>query len=155
MNQPPIKVPKIRINAEHQRLLWLNFSPALIFGVMTLYAFFIFWGYNSDSFKADSSQFFNYLFVVGNITYLISNFALIILLKRSISNDIKSYVWDQLRMSSLSAWQMTWTRLLTAPILAWISILISTTLISISLIYGSPKFADFFSPRFYNGASIF
>ena len=145
MNPQPIKVPKIRINAEHQRLLWLNFSPALIFGVMTLYAFFIFWGYNSDSFKADSSQFFNYLFVVGNITYLISNFALIILLKRSISNDIKSYVWDQLRMSSLSAWQMTWTRLLTAPILAWISILISTTLISISLIYGSPKFADFFS----------
>ncbi|SDY14096.1 hypothetical protein [Acinetobacter kyonggiensis] len=145
MNQPPIKVPKIRINAEHQRLLWLNFSPALIFGIMTLYAFFIFWGYNSDNFRANPSQFFNYLFIVGNIAYIISNFVLIILIKRSISSDIKSHVWDQLRMSSLSAWQMTWTRLITAPVLAWISILVSTTLISIGIIYGDSRFSDFFS----------
>ena len=148
MNPQPIKVPKIRINAEHQRLLWLNFSPALIFGVMTLYAFFIFWGYNSNNFRANPSQFFNYLFIVGNIAYIISNFVLIILIKRSISSDIKSHVWDQLRMSSLSAWQMTWTRLITAPVLAWISILVSTTLISIGIIYGDSRFLDFFSSLF-------
>ena len=42
MNTPNIKTPKIWVNAEFQRLLWLNLSWGMIAGVAIIYALFAF-----------------------------------------------------------------------------------------------------------------
>lgn len=121
-------VPRIRINAEHQRLMWLNFSPALIAGMLIFYLFVTFIGFDAETYLQDPNDFYQHISHVGKVGYGFSLLALIILLRNSIQNDIKSQFWDQLRMSSLSAWQMTCTRLFTAPILAWISVIISSAM---------------------------
>ena len=41
MNTPNIKTPKIWVNAEFQRLLWLNLSWGMIAGVAIIYALFL------------------------------------------------------------------------------------------------------------------
>lgn len=121
-------VPRIRINAEHQRLMWLNFSPALIAGMLIFYLFVTFIGFDAETYLQDPTDFYQHISNIGKAGYGFSLLALLILLRNSIQNDIKSQFWDQLRMSSLSAWQMTWTRLFTAPILAWISVIISSSM---------------------------
>ena len=40
--------------------------------------------------------------------------------RKEFKQDISSNAFDQLRMSSLSAWQMAYSRVLAAPILAWV-----------------------------------
>ena len=42
MNTPNIKTPKIWVNAEFQRLLWLNLSWGMIAGVAIIYTLFAF-----------------------------------------------------------------------------------------------------------------
>ena len=42
MNTPHIKPPKIWVNTEFQRLLWLNLSWGMIAGVAIIYALFAF-----------------------------------------------------------------------------------------------------------------
>ena len=142
-------VPRITINAEHQRLMWLNFSPTLIVCLFLLYGFLGLIGINFDSDLEVLPDLLYHLNSVGKAGYFLSIIALVFLLRNSIQADIESQFWDQLRMSSLSAWQMTWTRIFTAPILAWISILISSLILSITnrLLYNTDSI-------FFSGLSI-
>lgn len=139
MSRLPLNVPTIRINPEHQRLIWLHFSPALLVGILMLYLLFSFAIVDPE---IESSVFFTQISLVGNIGFGLSLTVLMLLLRNSIVNDLKSQYWDQLRMSSLSAWQMTWTRLFTAPILAWISLIIGASLAALGTYFSSPESAD-------------
>lgn len=128
-----IKVPKIKINAEHQRQIWLNFSSGILVVIILFYLGFSYFGYDAQSYSTDPVAYFRYLTFFSHIAFFVSLIFLVQLLRRSMKNDIESKIWDQLRMSSLSAWQMTWTRLFSAPLLAWISILISSLIASYSI----------------------
>ena len=123
------KIPKIRINAEHQRLLWLNFSPSLCLGIVLIYLLFAYICYNPVDYQFDPNDYYQTLIQIGVSAYGLSLLLLIMLIRRSLLNDMQNNFWDQIRMSSLSVWQIAWTRLFTAPITAWLSILIATALI--------------------------
>lgn len=131
MNQP--KIPKIYFNAEFQRLIWLNFSIPLFCVIIFCYAFF---GYNAveyhDGYRFEKLQ---EIAVVG---FWFSNIAMAIMLQRSFKQDIQSQFWDQLRMSTLTSWQLSWTRLWITPVLAWLSILICMLLMYLGTILYVP-----------------
>lgn len=52
---------------------------------------------------------------------MLSALAGYVLLERSLKQDINANAFDQLRMSSLSAWQMAWPRIIVAPAVAWVA----------------------------------
>lgn len=128
-----IKIPKIYFNAEFQRLMWLNFSLPLLCVIIFCYVFF---GYNAVH-EYDGVHFEN-LQKVAWVGFWISNCALAIMLQRSFKQDISSQFWDQLRMSTLTSWQLSWTRLFITPILAWVSIIICMLLMYLGTIWHSP-----------------
>ncbi|MFB2577646.1 MULTISPECIES: hypothetical protein [unclassified Acinetobacter] len=123
---PKVDVPKIKINAEFQRLIWLNFNFALLAVVFCCYAFFI---YNASFNSLKNSIVPEQVAHSAWVGYFIFGISAVILLQRSFMQDIKSQFWDQIRMSALSAWQVTWTRLFIAPILAWCGIVVSVFLV--------------------------
>ena len=90
-----VKIPKIRINAECQRLLWLNLNIGLIAGALLINALF---------YAAVEDQ-RNYRFV-ATIGIIVSALIGSVLLERSMRQDFRNNLFDQLRMSSLSPWQM-------------------------------------------------
>lgn len=108
-----IKLPKIYINAEFQRLWWTNVSMGLLCGVALVYVLFI-------AAKDKYSSLSSHLAVVGGMGMSISALVAYVLLERSLKQDIESNAFDQLRMSSLSPWQMVYSRILVAPLLAWV-----------------------------------
>ena len=112
MNTPNIKTPKIWVNAEFQRLLWLNLSWGMIAGVAIIYALFAF---AKDEYRA----WHNHLASIGGIGLMLSAIAGFVLVERSLKNDIAANAFDQLRMSALSPWQMTYSRIIAAPTVAW------------------------------------
>lgn len=124
-NRARRKIPVIRFNPEHQRLLWLHFSPSMVLLILGLYALPIWAAWEIIS---DDEDFNKYLIIksIGDWGMLISMIAMCVIISRSLRDDIGSRFWDQLRMSSLSAWQMTWPRLFTAPLLAWFGLIIGT-----------------------------
>ena len=108
MNTPHIKPPKIWVNAEFQRLLWLNLSWGMIAGVAIIYALFAFA-------KGEYRGWHNHLANIGGIGLMLSAVAGFVLVERSLKNDIAANAFDQLRMSALSPWQMTYSRIIAAP----------------------------------------
>ena len=112
MNTPNIKTPKIWVNAEFQRLLWLNLSWGMIAGVAIIYALFAFAKYEYRAWH-------DHLASIGGIGLMLSAVAGFVLVERSLKNDIAANAFDQLRMSALSPWQMTYSRIIAAPTVAW------------------------------------
>ena len=112
MNTPNIKTPKIWVNAEFQRLLWLNLSWGMIAGVAIIYALFAF---AKDEYRA----WHDHLASIGGIGLMLSAIAGFVLVERSLKNDIAANAFDQLRMSALSPWQMAYSRIIAAPTVAW------------------------------------
>lgn len=137
-----IKIPKIYFNAEFQRLVWLNFSLPLLCVILFCYVFF---GY--DAFYEYDGLHFENLQMVAWIGFWISNGAIAIMLQRSFKQDISSQFWDQLRMSTLTSWQLSWTRLFITPILAWASILICML-----MMYSGTMIANIYQP---NSSAVF
>ena len=112
MNTPNIKTPKIWVNAEFQRQLWLNLSWGMIAGVAIIYALFAFAKYEYRAWH-------DHLASIGGIGLMLSAVAGFVLVERSLKNDIAANAFDQLRMSALSPWQMTYSRIIAAPTVAW------------------------------------
>ena len=112
MNTPNIKTLKIWVNAEFQRLLWLNLSWGMIAGVAIIYALFAFAKYEYRAWH-------DHLASIGGIGLMLSAVAGFVLVERSLKNDIAANAFDQLRMSALSPWQMTYSRIIAAPTVAW------------------------------------
>ncbi|MCG7657262.1 hypothetical protein [Wielerella bovis] len=108
-----IKLPKIHVNAEFQRLWWTNVRWGLIAGVVLIFMLFLFakpeWRGWSGHFKE-----------TGAMAMMLSALAGYILLERSLKQDVSVNAFDQLRMSALSAWQMAWSRMIVAPMMAWV-----------------------------------
>ena len=125
MNTPNIKTPKIWVNAEFQRLLWLNLSWGMIAGVAIIYALFAF----AKGEYRDWRDHLLYIGAMGLVFSAITGFALI---ERSLKNDIAANAFDQLRMSSLSPWQMAYSRIIAAPTVAWAGFVISWLMIGYS-----------------------
>ncbi len=125
MNTPNIKTPKIWVNAEFQRLLWLNLSWGMIAGVAIIYTLFAF---AKDEYR-DWRDHLLYIGAMGLVFSAITGFALI---ERSLKNDIAANAFDQLRMSSLSPWQMAYSRIIAAPTVAWAGFVISWLMIGYS-----------------------
>lgn len=128
-----IKIPKIYFNAEFQRLMWLNFSLPLLCVIIFCYGFF---SYNSINYH-DGYR-FDHLWPVAWVGFCISNIAMAIMLQRSFKQDIQSQFWDQLRMSTLTSWQLSWTRLFITPILAWASLIVCMLLTYLSVVLYVP-----------------
>lgn len=126
MNTPNIKTPKIWVNAEFQRLLWLNLSWGMIAGVAIIYALFAFA-------KDDYRAWHNHLANIGGIGLMLSAIAGFVLVERSLKNDIAANAFDQLRMSSLSPWQMTYSRIIAAPTVAWAGFVIGWLMVGYGL----------------------
>lgn len=120
-----IKLPKIYINAEFQRLWWTNVNYSLMLGVVLTYGLFL-W------FKNENSSWSEYFIVVGTSGIIISAFTAFVMLERSINQDVSSNAFDQLRMSSLSPWQILYSRIIVAPILAWLGFWLGWTLLLIN-----------------------
>lgn len=116
-----IKLPKIYVNAEFQRLWWTNVSGGLLLGVLLIYALFI--GVKEGDTDSD------YLTTIGLIGMFISGVVAYFLIERSLKQDVESNAFDQLRMSSLSPWQMVYSRILVAPLLAWVGFLVGWVLL--------------------------
>lgn len=115
-----IKLPKIYVNAEFQRLWWTNVSGGLLMGVLLIYALFI---------SAKESNDWGYLKAIGWGGMFISGVVTYFLIERSLKQDVESNAFDQLRMSSLSPWQMVYSRILVAPLLAWVGFLVGWVLL--------------------------
>ena len=126
MNTPNIKTPKIWVNAEFQRLLWLNLSWGMIAGVAIIYALFAFA-------KGEYRDWHNHLANIGGIGLMLSAIAGFVLVERSLKNDIAANAFDQLRMSSLSPWQMTYSRIIAAPTVAWAGFVIGWLMVGYGL----------------------
>ena len=126
MNTPNIKTPKIWVNAEFQRLLWLNLSWGMIAGVAIIYALFAFA-------KDDYRAWHNHLASIGGIGLMLSAIAGFVLIERSLKNDIAANAFDQLRMSSLSPWQMAYSRIIVAPTVAWTGFVIGWLMVGYGL----------------------
>lgn len=132
MNQK-INIPKIHVNAEFQRLLWLNRSWGVMIGVILLYAVFA----ASRSDYLNQAEYAAYLALIGMGGITLSLTSLYVLIQRSLKRDVDANFFDQLRMSSLSAWQMTYSRILVAPMAAWLVWIIGWLMFLPSLWYGS------------------
>ena len=132
MNTPNIKTPKIWVNAEFQRLLWLNLSWGMIAGVAIIYALFAF---AKDEYRA----WHNHLANIGGIGLMLSAIAGFLLVERSLKNDIAANAFDQLRMSSLSPWQMVYSRIIAAPTVAWTGFFIGWFFIGCAYFFGNNR----------------
>ncbi|GAA8963697.1 hypothetical protein HpSP79_01060 [Helicobacter pylori] len=108
-----VRIPKIFVNAEFQRLLWLNLNWGLVASVILVFGLFI-------AMRTDSVRLAEYLAILGSSGLLFAILACMILISRSLKRDISSNMFDQLRMSSLSPWQTAYSRLIAAPVLGWV-----------------------------------
>ena len=108
-----VRIPKIFVNAEFQRLLWLNLNWGLVASVILVFGLFI-------AMRTDSVRLADYLAGLGSFGLLFAILACMILISRSLKRDISSNMFDQLRMSSLSPWQTAYSRLIAAPVLGWV-----------------------------------
>ena len=122
-----IKPPKIMVNAEFQRLLWLNLNWGMVAGIFILYGLFAIT-------KREGSEWSDHLIMVSGFGLALSALAGYILIERSFKQDISSNTFDQLRMSSLSPWQMAYSRVLAAPILAWVGFVIGWLILSLGVL---------------------
>ena len=132
MNTPNIKTPKIWVNAEFQRLLWLNLSWGMIAGVAIIYALFAFAKYEYRAWH-------DHLASIGGIGLMLSAIAGFVLVERSLKNDIAANTFDQLRMSALSPWQMTYSRIIAAPTVAWAGFFIGWFFIGCAYFFGNNR----------------
>lgn len=132
MNTPHIKPPKIWVNAEFQRLLWLNLSWGMIAGVAIIYALFAFAKYEYRAWH-------DHLASIGGIGLMLSAIAGFVLVERSLKNDIAANAFDQLRMSALSPWQMTYSRIIAAPTVAWAGFFIGWFFIGCAYFFGNNR----------------
>lgn len=132
MNTPNIKTPKIWVNAEFQRLLWLNLSWGMIAGVAIIYALFAF---AKDEYRA----WHNHLTTIGGMGMMLSAIAGFVLVERSLKNDIAANAFDQLRMSALSPWQMAYSRIIAAPTVAWTGFFIGWFFIGCAYFFGNNR----------------
>ena len=133
MNTPNIKPPGIRVNAEFQRLLWLNLSWGMIAGVTIIYALFAFAKYEYRAWH-------DHLASIGGIGLMLSAVPGFVLVERSLKNDIAANAFDQLRMSALSPWQMTYSRIIAAPTVAWAGFVIGYLLLWLSFFLDNSQF---------------
>lgn len=132
MNTPNIKTPKIWVNAEFQRLLWLNLSWGMIVGVAIIYALFAFA-------KGEYRDWYYHLLAVGAMGLVFSAITGFALIERSLKNDIAANAFDQLRMSSLSPWQMAYSRIIAAPTVAWAGFFIGWFFIGCAYFFGNNR----------------
>ena len=102
-----VRIPKIFVNAEFQRLLWLNLNWGLVASVILVFGLFI-------AMRTDSVRLVDYLVGLSGFGLSFAALACLILISRSLKRDISSNMFDQLRMSSLSPWQMAYSRLIAA-----------------------------------------
>lgn len=132
MKTPNIKTPKIWVNAEFQRLLWLNLSWGMIAGVAIIYALFAFA-------KGEYRDWYYHLLAVGAMGLVFSAITGFALIERSLKNDIAANAFDQLRMSSLSPWQMAYSRIIAAPTVAWTGFFIGWFFIGCAYFFGNNR----------------
>ena len=132
-----LNIPKIRVNAEFQRLMWLNMSWGMIAGIIILYSLFIFA-------KANSEDLVEYIAGVGTFGAFISSIALYLQIERSLRQDVSSNAFDQLRMSSLSPWQMAWARIVVAPLTGWVIFLVGWILLGLTMFHFNHEDSDVF-----------
>ena len=127
-----VRIPKIFVNAEFQRLLWLNLNWGLVASVILVFGLFI-------AMRTDSVRLADYLAILGSSGLLFAILACMILISRSLKRDISSNMFDQLRMSSLSPWQTAYSRLIAAPVLGWVVFACSWLCLIAAYMIGAPK----------------
>ena len=132
-----LNIPKIRVNAEFQRLMWLNMSWGMIVGIIILYSLFVFATPNSGDLV-------EYIAGVGTFGAFISSIALYLQIERSLRQDVSSNAFDQLRMSSLSPWQMAWARIVVAPLTGWVIFLVGWILLGLTMSHFNHEDNDVF-----------
>lgn len=127
-----VRIPKIFVNAEFQRLLWLNLNWGLVASVILVFSLFI-------AMRTDSVRLVDYLVGLSGFGLSFAALACLILISRSLKRDISSNMFDQLRMSSLSPWQMAYSRLIAAPVLGWVVFACSWLCLIAAYMIGAPK----------------
>ncbi|MDK4555905.1 beta-carotene 15,15'-monooxygenase [Kingella kingae] len=131
-----IQVPKIYVNAEFQRLLWLNFGWGLLAGIVLMYALFLL---SVDYGKEYWQE--NWI-MIGSGGMGFAAISAYVLIERSLKQDIASNTFDQLRMSALSPWQMAYSRILVAPIMSWIAFAIGWLITLVYLAVAKENFVS-------------
>ena len=127
-----VRIPKIFVNAEFQRLLWLNLNWGLVASVILVFGLFI-------AMRTDSVRLVDYLVGLSGFGLSFAALACLILISRSLKRDISSNMFDQLRMSSLSPWQMAYSRLIAAPVLGWVVFACSWLCLIAAYMIAAPK----------------
>lgn len=127
-----VRIPKIFVNAEFQRLLWLNLNWGLVASVILVFGLFI-------AMRTDSVRLVDYLVGLSGFGLSFAALACLILISRSLKRDISSNMFDQLRMSSLLPWQMAYSRLIAAPVLGWVVFACSWLCLIAAYMIGAPK----------------
>ena len=133
-----VRIPKIFVNAEFQRLLWLNLNWGLVASVILVFGLFILMKTDA-AMRIDSIRLAEYLAILGGFGLSFAALACLILISRSLKRDISSNMFDQLRMSSLSPWQMAYSRLIAAPVLGWVVFACSWLCLIAAYMIGAPK----------------
>ena len=78
-----VRIPKIFVNAEFQRLLWLNLNWGLVASVILVFGLFI-------AMRTDSVRLADYLAGLGSFGLLFAILACMILISRSLKRDIST-----------------------------------------------------------------
>lgn len=105
----------MNLNPEFQRQLYLECSPSRMLGIPLVLAVIFTFTYSLDDYQLGSATARTALVLFLLITLLWGA-------RQSLDSIVEEYrdrTWDTQRLSALSAWQMTWGKLLGSTVMVW------------------------------------
>lgn len=116
------------LNPELKRHIWLkgslfNLLVAPLIAVLFLFLFML--NYDADIPRTEQILIYASFAILMCYGVYLAN--------QSLANDFKEQTWDQQRMSAMSAWSLTWGKLLGSTLMAWY--LVSVIWIAYCIIY--------------------
>lgn len=128
------------LNPELKRHIWLKgslFHLLIVPLIAVLILFLLMLNHDTDTTRTETALVYaSFIILMGYGVYLAS---------QSLLNDFKDQTWDQQRMSAMSAWSLTWGKLLGSTLTAWylVAVIWVAYCLIYSVRYGSLSLSSF------------